>query len=426
MPTGGSASVLATELERVESKIPILFEREDTFYSQVEKRPAEIVSEVAMRVPMEIHPSGVTGQFSSDGGDLGTGDMPDYDKATVNTVEIKHAMQWTTRRKFATDSTRKAVINAFRRDLANGMKELRRALDCLCMTAGNGVLATITSNSNSGGAAGTDTCTCTTDGFGVRLLRMKQPVSIWDPTLTTLRNTGSLAGEQSVTYVDGPNKIVKLNNSCNAIQNGDVIVFSGNWTAPPASILGIPYHANNASTGTWLGYNRATTPEIRANRVQASGALALPMARLAMNKAGDRLGQTMLNRRLQAWMHPCQQQAYEELGIEASIINKEAKEEGLDLYFNDNMRIAGAPVKKHYSWDKTRIDFIDLDIYGRAEFYAPQWYKDENGNKFFVMRGTSGGVAASNLAYIVCSWQLYANNPAGISYIDSLTVPTGY
>jgi hypothetical protein len=426
MPTGGSASVQATEIERVESKIPILFEREDTFYAQIEKRPGEIVSEIAMRQPLEIHPSGVSGQFSSDGGDLGLGDMPDYDKATINTVEIKHALQWTTRRKFATDSTRKAVVNAFRRDLASGMKELRRAVDSLCMTAGNGVLATITTVSNVGGLGGTDTYTCTTDGFGVRLLRMKQPFSVWDSTLTVLRNPGTIAGELKVSYLDGPNKTIQATNSPNNVVAGDLIVFSGNWTAPPASILGVPYHASNASTGTWLGFNRAITPEIRANRVQAGGALALPMARLAMNKAGDRLGMQMLSRRLQAWMHPCQQQAYEELGFEASIINKDAKEQGLDLYFNDNMRIAGAPLKKHYSWDKTRIDFVDLDIYGRAEFYPPQWYKDDNGNRFFVVRGTSGGVATSNLAYLVCSWQLYVNNPAGIPYIDALTVPSGY
>lgn len=427
MPTGGSASILSTEIERVETRIPILFEREDTFYSQVEKRPGEIVSEIAMRQPLEIHPSGVSGQFSSDGGDLGLGNMPDYDKATINTVEIKHAMQWTTRRKFATDDNRKAVVNAFRRDLANGMKELRRFLDSLCMTAGNGVLATITTVSNAGGVGGTDTYTCTTDGFGVRLLRMKQPINIWDPTLTTLRNApGSLASELVISYVDGPNKTIQATNSSNNVQPGDLIVASGNWTSPPSSILGVPYHASNSSVGTWLGFNRATTPEIRANAVAAGGSLSLPMARLALNKSGDRLGQQQLNKRVQAWMHPCQQQAYEELGFEASIINKSAKEEGLDLYFNDNMRIAGAPVKKHYSWDKTRIDFVDLDIYGRAEFYKPQWYKDDNGNKFFVLRGTSGGVATSNLAYIVCSWQLYVNNPAGISYINTLTVPSGY
>jgi hypothetical protein len=424
-PTGGSRGTMAAELERVESKIPILFERDDVFYSKIEKRPGEVVSEISMRMPLEIHPSAVVGQFSSDGGDLGLGNMPDYDKAEINTVEIKIGLQWTSRRKYATDSARKAVLNTFRRDLASAMAEFRRANDSLCMTAGNGVLGIITTVTNVGGVGGTDTYTLTTDGFGARLLRMKQPFSVWDPTLTVLRNVGTLAGELVVSYIDVPNKVIQATNSPNNVQAGDLIVFSGNWVSPPASLLGIPYHANNSTVGTWLGFNRATTPEIRANRVQAGGSLALAMPRLAINKIGDRLG---INKRkkLSACMHPCQKQQYEELGFEASIINKDAKEQGLDLYFNDNMRMAGAPVWESFSWDKTRIDFIDYDIWGRAEFYAPGWYKDENGQRYFVTRGLSGGVATSNLAYITAAWNLYPNNPAGISYIDNLSVPSGY
>ena len=424
-PTGGSRGTMAAELERVESKIPILFERDDVFYSKIEKRPGEVVSEISMRMPLEIHPSAVVGQFSSDGGDLGLGNMPDYDKAEINTVEIKIGLQWTSRRKYATDSARKAVLNTFRRDLASAMAEFRRANDSLCMTAGNGVLGIITTVTNVGGVGGTDTYTLTTDGFGARLLRMKQPFSVWDPTLTVLRNPGTLAGELVVSYIDVPNKVIQATNSPNNVQPGDLIVFSGNWVSPPASLLGIPYHSSNSTVGTWLSFNRATTPEIRANRVQAGGSLALAMPRLAINKIGDRLG---INKRkkLSACMHPCQKQQYEELGFEASIINKDAKEQGLDLYFNDNMRMAGAPVWESFSWDKTRIDFIDYDIWGRAEFYAPGWYKDDNGLRYFVTRGLSGGVATSNLAYIVAAWNLYPNNPAGISYIDTLTVPSGY
>ena len=194
-PTGGSRGTMAAELERVESKIPILFERDDVFYSKIEKRPGEVVSEISMRMPLEIHPSAVVGQFSSDGGDLGLGNMPDYDKAEINTVEIKIGLQWTSRRKYATDSARKAVLNTFRRDLASAMAEFRRANDSLCMTAGNGVLGIITTVTNVGGVGGTDTYTLTTDGFGARLLRMKQPFSVWDPTLTVLRNPGTLAGD---------------------------------------------------------------------------------------------------------------------------------------------------------------------------------------------------------------------------------------
>jgi hypothetical protein len=427
VPIGGSQYTLATELERVESKIPILFERDDVFYSKIEKRPGEVVSEISMRMPLEIHPAADVGAFSSDGGDMDLGEMPDYDKAEVNTFEYKLGLMWTSRRKFATDSARKSVLNTFRRDLASSMAEFRRASESLCMTAGNGVLGTITTAVNTGGVGGIDTYTLTTDGYGARLLRMKQKLNIYDPTLTVLRNPATLAGQVKVAYLDGPNKTIQVTNSPNNVQPGDFLVFGGApmQVAPPTALLGVPYHANNSSIGTWLGFNRATTPEIRANRVQAGGALALAMPRLAINKIGDRLG---INKRkkLSACMHPCQKQQYEELGFEASIINKEAKEQGLDLYFNDNMRMAGAPVWESFSWDKTRIDFIDYDIWGRAEFYPTGWYKDENGLKYFVTRGLSGGVATSNLAYITAAWNLYVNNPAGISYIDGLTVPSGY
>jgi len=428
MATGGSEFTMAAELERVEKKIPILFEREDVFYSKIEKRPGEVVSEISMRMPLEIHPSAVVSQFSSNGGDLGTGDMPDYDKAEINTIELEIALQWTSRRKYATDSARKAVLNTFRRDLASAMQEFRRANNSLCMTAGNGVLGVITTVVNVGGAGGFDTYTLTTDGFGAKLVRMKQPLNIWDPTLTTLRNPATLAGQVKVSYVDIPNKTIQVTNSPGNVQAGDLLVLGGTpmQSAPPTSLLGIPYHANNSSVGTWLSFNRATTPEIRANRVQAGGALALTMPRLAINKIGDRLGKNKRSKKLSACMHPCQKAAYEELGFEASIINKEAKEQGLDLYFDDNMRMAGAPVYDDYSWDKTRIDFVDYEIWGRAEFYTPGWYKDDNGLKYFVLRGGSGGVATSNLAYITCAWNLYPNNPAGISYIDTLTVEAGY
>jgi hypothetical protein len=290
------------------------------------------------------------------------------------------------------------------------------------MTAGNGVLGAVTTAVAAGGFT---TITCTTDGFGVRLLRYGMNVNVWDPTFTTLRTPT----EVNTTYYDGPNKTVMVVDPTTvggtAIQAGDYIVASGLQTSPPVCILGVPYHASNASTGTWLGFNRATTPNIRANGVAAGGSLSLPMPRLAINKIGDRIGIDN-NYKCNAWMHPCQKAAYEELGFEASIINKEAKEEGLDLYFNDNMRMAGAPVKCSYSWDKTRIDFINYDVWGRAEFYPPGWYKDDNGNRYFVLRGASGGIAASNLAYLVSSWNLYVNNPAGVSYINTLTVPSGY
>jgi len=154
--------------------------------------------------------------------------------------------------------------------------------------------------------------------------------------------------------------------------------------------------------------------------------LTLPLPRLAINKIGDRVGMDT-KRRCTAWTHPAQQQAYEELGFNVTRIDKQAKEEGLDLYFNDNMQIAGAPLKTSYSWNRTRIDFIDQDVWGRAEMHPPGFYQNpDDGRKVFEIRGPSGGVATAWIFYIIASFNLFMNQPAGASYISSLVVPSGY
>jgi hypothetical protein len=89
------------------------------------------------------------------------------------------------------------------------------------------------------------------------------------------------------------------------------------------------------------------------------------------------------------------------------------------------MQMAGVGIRKSMSWDKTRIDFIVKEVWGRAEMHAAGFY-DVDGRKVFEIRGASGGVAASQVYYIVASFNLFVNNPAACVYIDQLLVPTGY
>jgi hypothetical protein len=132
-------------------------------------------------------------------------------------------------------------------------------------------------------------------------------------------------------------------------------------------------------------------------------------------------------KRLQAWMHPCQAQAYEQLGFLVTQLNQTGEGKGLDLYYGGAMQMAGAPVKKSFSWDKTRIDFINLDVWGRGVLKEAGFYKPEGQDKYiWEVRGSSGGVATSNIFYVVAAFNVFMNNPAGGSYIDSLAVPSGY
>lgn len=416
MAAANEAQVVALELEKVLPKVQTVFDRDDKFYANIKKRNVEVVSYRQMRVPLELRPGGSFQYFNPDGGDLGRGGAQTWDKAVVQPVFMSQNIEYTKLTDWATNSDRKAVQGAVRQMVAKALDELRRQLDSQLMQAGNGVIGTVSGFST---AAGTDTYDLNTDGFGARLMRYGQTVQIWDSGLTASK------GSTTLTFWDVENKQVKGAAVATAAV-GDKIVTAG-ITSPASlpALYGVPYHHSNASTGSWLGFNRASTPEIRASGVDAASAsLTLPLPRLAVNKIGNRVGQEN-SFAPDAWTHPCQKQAYEEIGQLVSIINKQAKEESLNMYFGDGMQLAGAPVKISYSWDKTRIDFVSDEVWGRAEILPIGFYTTD-GRKIFEIRGVSGGVAAAEIFYMVNGMQTFVNNPAACSYIYNLAVPSGY
>jgi hypothetical protein len=410
------SQVAGLELERVLPKVAMAFERDDKFYATIKKRPAEQISNRQMRVPIELRPGGSFGYFNADGGDLGRGGGPTWDKATLNSVFMVEAIEYTKLTQWSTDDARKAVVNSVRRLTATALDEIRRQIDSQLMQAGTGVIGTITSDTPAGGS---NVVLLTTDGFGTRLMRYGQTVQVFDTTLTTNRGSGVITG------LDVANKTVTITPQIAGVTGGDLIVTNGisTPTALPA-LYGIPYHHSNASTGTWLGFSRSTTPEIRSNRVNAGGgALTLPLPRLAINLMGNRMGiDNTFNPN--AWCHPAQKQAYEDIGQLVSIIHKQAKEEALNMYF-DSMQMAGASVKTSFSWDTKRIDFVTESLWGRCEILPIGFYKTD-GRNIFEIRGASGGVATAEIFYMVVGMQTFVTCPAGTAYIDNLAVPSGY
>lgn len=411
------AQVAALELERVLPKIRVLFERDDKFYAIVKKRPVEKISNRQMRIPLELRPGGSFQYFNADGGDLGRGGGPTFDKAVVTAVFVSENIEYTKLTQWSTDDERKSITNGIRRLTASALDELRRQIDSQLMQPGNGVIGTVTTDTPAGGS---NVLTLTTDGFGTRLIRFGQTVQVFDATLATNR------GSALVTQSDVENKTISLTPQIAGVIAGDLIVTNG-ISAPTAlpALFGVPYHHSNASTGTWLGFSRSATPEIRSNRVNGGNSgYSLPLARLAMNKIGNRVGIDNTFKP-DAWMHPAQQAAYEEIGQLVSIIQKTAKNEKLNMYFGNDMQMAGADVKTSYSWDKTRIDFIVEEVWGRAEILPIGFYTTD-GRKIFEIRGPSGGVMTADIFYMVNGMQTFVTNPAATAYIDALAVPTGY
>lgn len=417
MPAVVESQVAGTELERVLPKVQVVFESDDHFYSNIKKRDVEVVSFREMRAPLELSPGGRFQYFNPNGGDLGRGGGPRWDKAVLRPVFMSENIEYTKLTQWSTDDKRKAVINAVRRLTAGALVEMRRQLDAQLQQPGTGQIGTITTVVT---ASGVDTYTLTTDGFGAKLMREDQQIQVFDTTMATFRGKGV------ITSWDVENKTIQVTPAIAGAVATDVIITDGlsSPTSLPA-LYGVPYHHSNASTGTWLGFDRSITPQIRSNRVNAgNNPLTLPLPRLAINKIGNRVGIDH-NFKCDAWTHPAQQQAYEEIGQLVSIIQKQAKDESLNMYFGDNMQLAGAPVKPHFNWNRTRIDFIVNSVWGRAEILPIGFYTSD-GRRIFELRGPSGGIATADIFYMVTGFQTFVLNPAATSYIDNLAVPSGY
>ena len=418
------SDVLALQLEKIEKKIEILFEIDDTFYSQVEKSAdAVAVNARDMKVPIQFAPGGYFGQWNPDGGNLGRGSGPSYENAVIPTVDFRYALEWTKKAEWTTNGGTDAVISTMNRNLAQAMPNFRAHMDSMCMTGGNGVLGTVTAYSTGGGA---DTLVLSND-FGVKLLMEGQKVNIYDTTLATKK---TINGEPEIVFRDVPTRTIKLSpvTTTPAVPAvGDKIVIEGVTGANPVSLFGVPYHVSNSSAGNWLGFSRANYPAVRASRVDGAGAaLTLPLPRLALNLLGDR-AQSTKKLKLKIWLHPAQVAQYETLGQQVNVMNidKKASTQGLDLYFGEDMSMAGVPLQPSFKWNKTRIDMLDMSSWGRAELKKPGFYTAD-GRKFFEVRGADGGVAAATLLYIVASWNLFTTNPQENAYIDNLLVPAGY
>jgi hypothetical protein len=418
MPAQQNANVIALQLEKVRDKVPLLYERDDILLTMIQQRgDVEKVSSRNMRLPLQINPGGKAGSYNADGGDLGRGSGTAYDVAQVTPIFFRFAIEITKLVEYATTGRDKAIENAAKREVGNGMKQFRAFLDKLMQTAGNGVLGTINS------VAGNVFTMAVPSGAA--LVYVGQTIQVYDTTLTTNRGTANVVAAdpinaQTITVDAAPAGTVAT----------DVIVHDGLAGAQPVSLFGIKYHQNNATTGSWLNLNRATYPvQLQTPAVSAANSALVPsFARLAINKVRKSLGINALEK-LIAYMALEQEHAWENLGIGISQIIKEGGSGGgaddLDLLFTGKKTISGIPIKSSINADQTRIDFLALNHWGRAVMVDIDMY-EVNGNTVFPIYGASGGLAAAYVFYFHTAFQTWDDSPRSGAYINTLARPSGY
>jgi hypothetical protein len=419
MPAMSNSQTIAIQLEKVRDKVPLLYERDDVLLSMIQQRgDVEKVSSRAMRLPLQVNPGGKAGSYNADGGDLGRGSGTAYDVATVSPVFYRFAVEITKLVEYASNAREKAIENAAKKEVVNGMKQFRAFLDKLVQTAGNGVLGSIAT----GGISGT-TFTMNVPP-GAALVYVGQTIQVYDSTLTTNRGTANVVAADPITAQTITVDVVPTGTVV-----GDLLVHDGLSGAQPVSLFGVPYHQNNATTGTWLNLNRATYPvQLATPRVNAGNAALTPAnVRLAINKVRKSLGINQVGK-LIAYTSVEQEHAWENLGISISQIIKEGGSgngNDLDLLFTGRKTMSGVPIKSSVNANQTRVDFLDLSHWGRAVMKDIDFF-EIGGQTVFPIYGASGGLSASYIFYFDTGFQLWDDSPRSGAYIDSLARPSGY
>ncbi len=417
MSAMSNSQTIALQLEKVRDKVPLLYERDDVLLSMIQQRgDVEKVSSRSMRLPLQVNPGGKAGSYNADGGDLGLGSGTAYDVATISPIFYRFAVEITKLVEYATNSREKAVENAAKREVANGMKQFRAFLDKLIQTAGNGVLGSIASVSGS-------TFTMNVPP-GAALVYVGQTIQIYDTTLTTNRGSCNVLAADPITA-----QTITVDTPPSGTIATDLIVHDGLSGAQPVSMFGIPYHQNNATTGTWLNLNRATYPvQLATPRVNAGNAALTPAnVRLAINKVRKSLGINQVGK-LIAYTSVEQEHAWENLGITISQIIKEGPQGGandLDLLFTGRKTMSGVPIKSSVNASQTRVDFLDLSHWGRAVMKDIDFF-EIGGQTVFPIYGASGGLSAAYIFYFDVGMQLWDDSPRSGAFIDSLARPSGY
>ncbi len=413
-----NTQTIALQLEKVRDKVPLLYERDDVLLSMIQQRgDIEKVSSRNMRIPLQVNPGGKAGSYNADGGDLGRGSGSVYDVAQISPIFFRFAVEISKLVEYSTNAREKAIENAAKREVANGMKQFRAFLDKVLQTAGNGVLGAI------GSVSGT-TLTMNTPP-GAALVYVGQTIQIYDTTITTNRGSCNVVAADPISTT----QTITVDALPAGTVATDVIVHDGLSGAQPTSLFGIKYHQNNATTGTWMNLNRATYPQqLQTPRVNAANSALVPgYVRLAINKVRKALGIGQLGK-LIAYTSVEQEHAWENLGITISQVIKEnaaGSANDLDLLFSGRKTMSGVPIKSSISADQTRVDFLDLSHWGRAVMKDIDYF-EVGDQTVFPIYGTSGGLSAAFIFYFDTGFQVFSDSPRSGAFIDGLARPIGY
>jgi hypothetical protein len=90
------------------------------------------------------------------------------------------------------------------------------------------------------------------------------------------------------------------------------------------------------------------------------------------------------------------------------------------------MKVAGNPFIENIHANISRVDFLNLEMWGKIRWGdAPFWFNDQ-GRTIFQQVGTNGQPTAVASSFMIDTVQYFVTNPKTQACITGLPEPAGY
>ena len=153
MAQGTVAQTFALQKEKVRPQLALLYQLDDTLWSEIESRSdVEVVSSRPTRIPLELLAGGTFTTNTPDGGDLGLGSAPITDFMTLVPTYFFQCSQWTKQAEISTNANEKAIEDYSKLIMKRAMKNFRTYMEAIfTQGAGDNLLDTATATAAAGG-----------------------------------------------------------------------------------------------------------------------------------------------------------------------------------------------------------------------------------------------------------------------------------
>jgi hypothetical protein len=431
-----TSQLVFMELERVAPKLPHWMTMYMVAVNKFGKGTATRVSERDFRIPVKTSAGSRPGTYNPNSGPIGRGGYMTGAVMVQTFYPLRSAFELPQLAMEVTASPEASVRNALKEAVADATKEFSLFQDSIWHAGmGNATLGVARAVTTTSGNTvytmddGTGAATVNSLGnfaFGVRTLRRGWGVTVYNNAMTTQYG----GGPYIILAIDYGANTVTLSGTVPSAQATDVLCYEGVSGSSPVGITGLPYFHDDSTSGTTLGINRATEPEIRCNSVDASAGLNHQLGLQLFHRIFQRRGEVAKDLMGLA-PDNAQYTIYGEImNIARYDINDKSGYDPKDLLPDVDMSFKFGSVK--YTLDPreplTRMDVVNFPRWGKALAKEVSFYKpgDGAGSQYFTLYGSDGSPAAGTWFGMTTLVNYYTDDPGGAGFLKGIPLSSGY